>query len=53
MQTVFSSSAGSSFLAEVRTTPGARAGDLLTGALYGVLSADGEVTAERRGKHNG
>ncbi len=34
------------FLDEVREAPGAKAGDLLTGALYGVLSADGEVSVD-------
>jgi|SRR6185312_3878470 len=43
MQMVFASSAGTSFLDDVLAAPGAESGDLLTGALYGVLSADGEV----------
>src|SRR6478735_6424107 len=46
MQTVFSGPAGPRFLDEVREAPGAKAGDLLTAALYRVLSADGEVSAD-------
>jgi len=46
MQTVFSGPAGPRFLDEVREVPGAKAGDLLTAALYRVLSADGEVSAD-------
>jgi hypothetical protein len=46
MQTVFSSTAAARFLDELRNAGGATAGDLITGAVYRVLSTDGEVAVD-------
>jgi hypothetical protein len=43
MRTVFSSAAGAEYLRQIRGAEGAAAGDLLTGALYGVVSAPNGV----------